>query len=100
MTNAITLCLPSFWVYIIQCKNGNFYTGYTVDLHKRYQLHIAGKGAKYTRSFPPHFLAYVCPIYGNKQQAMQLENFIKKMNKKGKKTLIIDPPSLQWSESI
>ena len=42
-----------YWVYILLCNNNNYYTGYTTDLNKRYDAHLKGKGAKYTRSFKP-----------------------------------------------
>ena len=38
-----------FWVYIVECKDGTYYTGYTPNLENRIKLHNDGKGAKYTR---------------------------------------------------
>ncbi|MCX5714131.1 MAG: GIY-YIG nuclease family protein, partial [Candidatus Omnitrophica bacterium] len=37
-----------FFVYILLCHNGTYYTGYTSDIKKRIALHSSGKGAKYT----------------------------------------------------
>ena len=34
----------TYWVYILECKNGAFYTGYTNDVEKRYRDHCAGEG--------------------------------------------------------
>lgn len=42
-----------FYVYIVECQNGTYYTGYTPDLVRRIKLHNAGKGAKYTRDRRP-----------------------------------------------
>lgn len=42
-----------FYVYIVQCCDGSYYTGYTPDLKKRIELHNKGKGAKYTRDRRP-----------------------------------------------
>ena len=42
-----------FFVYILQCRDGTFYTGYTPDLARRLELHNAGQGAKYTRGRRP-----------------------------------------------
>ena len=42
-----------FFVYILRCRDGTFYTGYTPDLARRLELHNAGKGARYTRSRRP-----------------------------------------------
>lgn len=42
------------WVlYLLECKNGAFYTGITNNLEQRYAAHVAGKGARYTRANPP-----------------------------------------------
>lgn len=89
------LQMPDFWVYILFCKNNSFYVGYTNHLNQRYKAHVAGLAAKYTRSFPPLSLAFAWPIYGKKGQAMIIENFIKKMNKKQKQDLIKDPAGLE-----
>ena len=40
-------------VYILECGDGTFYTGITTDIDKRLKLHLAGKGAKYTRGRGP-----------------------------------------------
>lgn len=87
--------MPFFWVYILSCQNDCFYTGYTDDLIKRYQLHAQGKAAKFTRSFPPIQLAQAWPIYGLKRQAMRIERFIKKMTKIQKQSVIDNPVLLQ-----
>ncbi|MCF8197662.1 MAG: GIY-YIG nuclease family protein [Sulfuritalea sp.] len=43
----------SWFVYLIECVDGSLYTGITVDLEARFQTHLRGKGARYTRSHPP-----------------------------------------------
>jgi len=40
-------------VYLLLCRNGSYYAGITNDLAGRYAAHLAGRGARYTRSFPP-----------------------------------------------
>ena len=87
--------MPDFWVYILCCNNQHFYIGYTRDLIKRYQLHKAGKAAKYTRSFPPCYLAQIWPIYGTKKEAMQLERILKKMKRSQKQVVVDDPEILE-----
>ena len=42
-----------FYVYILECRDGTYYTGYTPDLARRIELHNLGKGAKYTRGRGP-----------------------------------------------
>ena len=36
------------WMYILQCSDGSYYVGSTVDMEKRLAQHQAGEGAKYT----------------------------------------------------
>ncbi len=31
------------YVYMLECKDGTLYTGYTVDLEERIKMHEAGK---------------------------------------------------------
>ena len=45
-------------VYILQCRDGTYYTGVTTDLPKRIQRHNDGKGARYTRSRRPVKVVY------------------------------------------
>jgi putative endonuclease len=44
-----------FYVYIVECRDGTYYTGYTNELEKRIKEHNNGKarGAKYTRDRRP-----------------------------------------------
>ena len=41
------------YTYIVKCRDGSLYTGWTNDLEKRMKAHNAGKGAKYTKSRRP-----------------------------------------------
>ena len=43
----------SWWVYILECRDGTLYTGCTDDIPRRLAMHNAGKGAKYTRGRGP-----------------------------------------------
>ena len=47
-----------WFVYIIKCVDGSFYTGYTDNLEKRFAKHKSGKGAKYTRSHAPKEIVF------------------------------------------
>lgn len=40
-------------LYLIECRNGAMYAGITNNLDVRYAAHVAGRGARYTRSNPP-----------------------------------------------
>jgi putative endonuclease len=84
-----------YWIYILHCDNGSYYTGYTSDLKRRYQEHIMGTDkCKYTRSFKPLCIAQSWKITGNKSLAMRIERHIKKMSKKNKEQLVLYPALL------
>lgn len=76
-----------FWIYILECENGNYYTGYTKDLAKRFQQHLNGK-VKYTRSFKPIRIAQCWQLFGEVGVALKIERFIKRRDKKTKELLI------------
>jgi putative endonuclease len=69
----------SFYVYILLCTDGSFYTGYTKDLNARTKQHESGKGAKYTKSHRPQKIAYV-EILDSRSEAMKREKEIKKLS--------------------
>lgn len=79
-----------YWVYILLCENGSYYTGYTNDLEKRYALHLAGKASKYTRSFKPLRIAasWACD---SMQMARKREAQIKQLSRKNKDRLVASP---------
>ncbi len=41
------------FVYILLTENNTFYCGYTDNVEKRFQMHLQGKGAKYTKANKP-----------------------------------------------
>jgi putative endonuclease len=76
-------------VYILECKCNRLYTGYTTNLERRYQEHCKGKGAKFTRSYPPIKIAkYWCLKSDNVSDALKLEIAIKKLTRKQKLEII------------
>lgn len=90
----------TYWVYILHCNNGSYYTGYTTDLGRRYQEHLAGTAkCKYTRSFKPLSIAQSWQINGDKSMAMRVEKNIKAMSKKEKQRLILFPELLLGNEA-
>lgn len=69
---------PLNWVYMVECRDGTLYTGWTTDLAKRVAAHSAGRGAKYTRSRAPVRLVYAEACAG-KSAALRREAAIKKL---------------------
>jgi putative endonuclease len=81
----------AFYVYILLCSDGSFYTGYTKDIEARTRQHQNGKGAKYTKSHKPQKLAYV-ETHENRGVAMKREREIKKLSHQQKQALVDSKP--------
>lgn len=77
------------FVYILECKDGTLYTGWTTNLNRRLKEHNSGKGARYTKGRHPVKLVYF-EKYLSKAEAMKREYQIKKMTKHKKIKLIMD----------
>jgi len=75
------------YVYIVECKDGTLYTGYTINLEKRIIAHNKRRGAKYTRGRTPVVLIYY-EQFDLKHTAMKREAEIKKLSKLKKYDLI------------
>ena len=67
------------WVlYLLECKGGSFYAGITNNLEARFQAHIEGSGAKYTRANPPlRIIAH--KDYADRSEASRAESFLKSL---------------------
>ncbi|MEA3450170.1 MAG: GIY-YIG nuclease family protein [Patescibacteria group bacterium] len=75
-------------VYIVECKDGTYYTGVTNDLKRRVEEHNTSVlGSKYTRARRPVKLVYL-KRKKNKSYAMKEEALIKKMKREDKKDLV------------
>lgn len=75
------------YTYMLKCRDGSLYTGWTTDLDKRVTCHNAGKGEKYTRARRPVELVYF-EQFKTKEEAMRRECEIKKLSRKKKEELI------------
>lgn len=72
-----------FYVYVLRCKDGSLYTGYTNDVEMRLKLHNNGTAAKYTRSRLPVKLVAKWH-YPNKNEALRAEINFKRLTRKEK----------------
>ena len=77
----------NYFVYIVKCSNGFFYTGYTNNLAKRIKRHNRGHGAKYLRGKLPVKLVFA-KQYKNYKNALIEERRIKKLTRPEKKIMI------------
>lgn len=76
----------AWFVYLVECRDGSIYTGIAVDVDKRYAEHVAGKGARYTRSHPPlRLLARF--EHPDRSSALRAEHRIKQLPAGAKRAL-------------
>ena len=76
----------TWWVYILRCGDGTFYTGVATDVAARLETHRSGKGAKYTRSRGPLTLVYTEQCE-DKTAAFRREYAIKQLRRSEKVAL-------------
>lgn len=69
----------SWFLYLIECKDGSIYTGIAVDVAARFAAHACGKGARYTRSRPPRRLLAVV-AYPDRSTASKAEYAMKQLS--------------------
>ena len=79
------------YVYMLSCRGGRIYTGYTTNFFRRLQAHQLGKGGKFTRAFAPVRVLVCWKVANNPTLARQLEYYIKRLSRKKKLILANEP---------
>ena len=76
-----------YYVYILECSDETFYTGFTNNLEKRIETHNTKKWAKYTRGRAPVILKYF-EEFDTENEARKREYQIKQLSRKEKSSII------------
>ena len=87
------------YIYVVECADKSFYTGYTIDIVRRIKLHNAKKGAKYTRARGPVTLVYF-EEYETKSEAIKAESSFKKLTRMQKEQYIFENISKEKENKI
>jgi len=66
----------SYYVYLLLCEDGSYYTGYTSDLASRLKRHQIGRGARYTKMRRPKRIVHL-ERFRTRRAAMRRERQIK-----------------------
>jgi putative endonuclease len=76
----------NYYVYVLSCEDGTFYTGYTTSLERRIRLHKKGRGARYTHA---HGAVKVIhrEVFATRSEAMRRERQIKRLTHEQKARL-------------
>lgn len=77
------------FVYILECADGTYYTGWTTDLDRRVAVHNAGRGSRYTRLRRPVKLIY-WEEHPDRSSAQRRELAVKRLPRARKMTLVAD----------
>jgi putative endonuclease len=65
-----------YYVYIVACTDGAFYTGYARNVKARLKQHKLGKGARYLKTHQPDKIIYK-EKFASRAEAMKRERAIK-----------------------
>lgn len=76
-----------FFVYILKCSDGSYYTGHTDNLEKRIAQHKAGALAGYTSTRLPIELVFH-QEFATRDEAFVIERKIKRWTRRKKEALI------------
>ena len=75
------------YMYVVECADGSWYTGYAADVERRVAAHNAGRGAKYTRARLPVRLV-ASAAFATKHEAMSAEARFKRVSRARKEALV------------
>jgi putative endonuclease len=83
------------FVYLLRCRDGSLYCGWTSNLERRLAMHAAGRASRYTRARLPVELALATPM-ADRSAARREEARIKRLTRTQKLALVAGgaaPPS-------
>lgn len=91
--------MPSWrwYVYIIECEDGTYYTGMTWDVSRRWEQHLSRMGSKYTAKHKPKSVVYV-EEHEDIDTARYREKQIKDWSQTKKKKLISGEWGRDWTK--
>lgn len=75
------------WVYMLRCRDGSLYTGWSTDVPRRLARHRAGRASRYTAARLPVELALALPMR-DRAAARREEARIKRLDRGAKLALI------------
>ena len=75
------------WMYILECCDGSYYTGSTINLERRFNQHQNGVGANHTKKRLPVKLVYF-EEYNRIDTAFYREKQVQGWSRKKKEALI------------
>ena len=86
------------WVYMLRCRDGSLYTGWSTDVDARLARHRAGKASRYTASRLPVELVFARPM-ADRTAARREEARIKALDRAARLALMAANPACDPRES-
>ena len=80
------------WVYLLQCRDGSLYCGWTSDLERRVAAHRSGRASRYTASRLPVSVVLAQPM-PDRSAARRAEARIKRLSRAEKLALVAAGPA-------
>jgi putative endonuclease len=79
-----------WWGYLLACKDGRTYAGIALDVKARFELHVSGKGAKFTRANPPQKILGA-QSFPSRSAALKAEYSLKQLDRAAR---------LEWAKQV
>jgi len=79
--------MDGVYVYLLRCRDGSLYCGWTSDIERRLAAHRAGRASRYTASRLPVELAFARPM-ADRGAARREEARIKRLTRAEKLALV------------
>jgi len=73
----------TWWLYLLDCRGGRLYAGIALDVEARFELHVSGKGAKFTRANPPRRML-AAQSFPSRSAALKAEYALKQLDRAAK----------------
>lgn len=77
----------AYYVYVLLCNDGSYYTGHAKNVQSRFRQHERGLGARYTRIRRPQKIIHV-ERFCTRSEAMHRERAIKRLSHVQKQKLV------------
>ncbi|CAB3773543.1 GIY-YIG nuclease family protein [Paraburkholderia humisilvae] len=83
-----------WFLYLIECDDGSVYTGIAIDVAARFDKHVNGTGARYTRSRKPLRVLASFELT-DRASALRAEYWVKRLTPAGKRALAAGARTLE-----
>ena len=84
----------AWFLYLLECSDGSVYTGIAIDVQARFDKHVNGTGARYTRSRKPLQVLASFEL-ADRSSASRAEYFVKRLPALEKRALAAGARTLE-----